>query len=180
MRVFSRLALLGFGGVLPIAQRELVERQRWLSTAEFAELLSLSQVLPGPNIINLALMFGDRHFGWRGALAALTGMIGLPLVLVLSLAALYQNLASVPSVQGALRGMGLVAAGLVLATALKLLPALRRHPLPATIWLPTTLAVAVFVGVLRWPLLAVLAGMGSLSCGLAWQALRRMAQERQR
>ena len=63
---FNRLALQGFGGVLPVAQRELVERRRWLTRQEFVQLLSLGQVLPGPNIVNMALIFGDRHFGWRG------------------------------------------------------------------------------------------------------------------
>src|SRR4051812_1765838 len=74
-RVFNRLALQGFGGVLPVAQRELVERERWLSREQFIELLSVAQVLPGPNVVNLALMFGDRYFGWRGGLAALAGML---------------------------------------------------------------------------------------------------------
>ena len=75
--------------MLAVAQRELVERLRWLTREQFVELLSLGQVLPGPNIVNLALMFGDRHFGWRGALAALAGMLAVPLVIVLVLAALY-------------------------------------------------------------------------------------------
>ena len=66
-RAFNRLALQGFGGVLPVAHRELVERQRWLSPQQFVELLTLGQVLPGPNIINMAIVIGDRFFGWRGA-----------------------------------------------------------------------------------------------------------------
>ncbi len=72
--VFTRLALQGFGGVLPVAQRELVERQRWLTREQFLEMLTLSQVLPGPNVINLSLMVGQRFLGARGALAALGGM----------------------------------------------------------------------------------------------------------
>ena len=117
-RVFNRLALQGFGGVLPVAQHHLVERERWLGKEEFVELLSIGQVLPGPNIVNLALMFGDRFFGWRGALAALAGMLLVPMALVLAAASLYARFAAVPAVAGALRGMGAVAAGLVLATAL--------------------------------------------------------------
>jgi chromate transporter len=76
---FTWLALQGFGGVMAVAQRELVERLRWLSKEQFVELLSLSQVLPGPNVINMSLMFGDRHFGWRGALTAVAGMLAAPL-----------------------------------------------------------------------------------------------------
>ncbi|MGZ5747555.1 MAG: chromate transporter, partial [Caldimonas sp.] len=86
---FNRLALQGFGGVLAVAQRELVERKRWLSRDQFVEMLALSQVLPGPNVVNLALMFGDRFFGLRGALAAVGGMLVVPLVIVLALTAAY-------------------------------------------------------------------------------------------
>ena len=72
---FNRLSLQGFGGVLPVAQRELVERRRWLDKQQFVEMLAVSQVLPGPNVVNLALMFGDRCFGLRGAMTALAGMM---------------------------------------------------------------------------------------------------------
>jgi chromate transporter len=109
-----------------VAQHELVERLRWLNKEQFVELLSLSQVLPGPNVINLSLMFGDRHFGWRGALAAVAGMLAAPLVIVLALALLYAQFSSVPQVAGALRGMGAVASGLIFATAFKLAPTLKR------------------------------------------------------
>ena len=170
---FSRLSLMGFGGVLPIAQRELVDRLRWLTAAEFAELLSVGQVLPGPNVVNMALIFGDRHFGLRGAAAALTGMIGLPLVLVLLLAAAYHSLADWPAVREALRGMGVVAAGLVLAMALKLLPALSGNPLGRPIWPAIALLTACAVGWLRWPLWTVILGVGGCSCALAWRRLGR-------
>jgi len=117
-RVFNHLALQGFGGVLPVAQRVLVEQQRWLSREQFVETLSLGQVLPGPNIVNMALMIGDRFFGLRGALAALGGLLTAPLLIVLALAALYGQLSSVPAVAGALRGMGAVSAGLIVGTAI--------------------------------------------------------------
>jgi chromate transporter len=169
--VFSRLALQGFGGVLPIAQRELVERTGWLTGPEFAESLSIGQVLPGPNVVNLALMVGDRYFGLRGALSALAGMLLLPMVLVLLLAALYSGLADVPAVAGAVRGMGAVAAGLVLAMALKLVPTLGRNPLGRTLWMPIALLCTLAIAWWRWPLLAVILGLGGASCALAWWRL---------
>jgi chromate transporter len=171
--VFNRLALQGFGGVLPVAQRELVERQRWLTREQFVELLSVAQVLPGPNVVNLALMFGDRHFGWRGGLAALAGMLAAPLAIVLALTVLYTEFAQHPVVAGALRGMGAVAAGLVLSTGLKLLPALRRNPLghaPAFSFAALTFGAIALV---RAPLLAVLLALGGLSCAWAWRRLAR-------
>ncbi len=169
--VFTRLALQGFGGVLPIAQRELVERTGWLSADEFAESLSIGQVLPGPNVVNLSLMVGDRFFGLRGALAALAGMLVAPMVLVLLLAAAYRGLADLPAVAGAVRGMGAVSAGLVLAMALKLLPTLTRNPLGRALWVPTALACALAVAWWRWPLLAVILGLGGASCVAAWWRL---------
>ena len=85
-RVFSRLALQGFGGVPPVAQCEFAERQRWLDKAALPEMLSLCHVLRGPNAVNLASMIGDRFFGWRGAAAAAGGLAaGLSFVAVIGL-----------------------------------------------------------------------------------------------
>jgi chromate transporter len=169
---FTRLALQGFGGVLPIAQRELVERERWLTREQFLEMLAVSQVLPGPNVVNLSLMFGDRAFGWRGGLAALGGMILAPWGVVMLLTLAYAHYAQHPVVAGALRGMGAVAAGLILSTGLKLVPALRRNVLGA----PAAMALAVlmFAGIalLRVPLLWMLAGLGGLACVAAWRKLQ--------
>ena len=165
---FSRLSLMGFGGVLPIAQRELVERLRWLEAAEFAELLSIGQVLPGPNVVNLSLMVGDRYFGLRGALASVAGMLAAPMALVLALAALYQGLADQPAVVGAVRGMGAVSAGLIFAMGLKLLPTLGRNPLGRARWGPLAAATIVLVVVLRWPLPLVLPVVGGAGLVLAW------------
>lgn len=172
-RVFNRLALQGFGGVLAIAQHELVERERWLTQAQFLELLSLGQVLPGPNVVNLAMMIGDRFFGWRGALVALVGMLAIPAVLVLALAALYTHFAAVPAVAGALRGMGAVAAGLVIATALKLLPSLKSNVLGVGFAATLTILTFVVIGVLHWPLVPVSIGLGTLSYAIAFRRLVR-------
>jgi chromate transporter len=171
-RVFTRLALRGFGGVLPVAQRELVDRQHWLTREQFLELLSISQVLPGPNIVNLALILGDRHFGWRGAAAAMGGVLLAPLAVVLTLAALAQQVQGLPSAAGALRGMGAVAAGLVLSTALRLFGGLRKNALglvPCGLLMASTLWA---VGLLRWPLVGVLLGLAPISMAWAWWRLK--------
>jgi chromate transporter len=171
-RVFNRLAMQGFGGVLPIAQRELVERERWLTREQFVELLSVAQVLPGPNVVNLALMFGDRAFGWRGGIAALAGMISAPLGIVLVLTVVYTHFAQHPTVAGALRGMGAVAAGLIFSTGVKLLPALRRNALGMSTALGFAALTFLAIAILRVPLFWVLAGLGILSCAWAWRRLK--------
>jgi chromate transporter len=157
--------------VLPVAQRELVERERWLDKAEFVEVLALGQVLPGPNIINLALIVGDRYFGWRGAAAALLGLLGFPLLIVLALTALYQHFADVPAVAGALRGMGVVAAGLVGSTALKLLSTLDKNVMGLAACVLLIALTALGVGLLRWPLLWALFGLGLPAFAFAWWRL---------
>ena len=156
--------------MLPVAQRELVERLRWLNREQFLELLSLSQVLPGPNIVNLGLILGDRFMGWRGGLAAMAGLLLAPTVIVLALAAAAHQFSDIPQVAGALRGMGVVAAGLILSTAIKLAPGLRHGvlgwPLASLLLALTVLAV----GLLRWPLVAVILVLGS--AGVAWASKR--------
>ena len=169
---FTCLAMQGFGGVLPVTQRELVERRHWLTKEEFVEMLAVSQVLPGPNVVNLTLMFGDRVFGVRGAFTALAGMLLAPLAVVLALAALYSHYEQLPAVSGALRGMGAVAAGLIIATALKLLGSLRTSPLGRPVALGVAALMFVAAGWLRWPLVALLAGLGGVSIGAAWYRLR--------
>lgn len=169
---FNRMALQGFGGVLAVAQRELVERKRWLSNEQFVEMLSVSQVLPGPNVVNLSLVLGDRYFGLRGAAAALAGMLLAPLAIVLALTALYAQFAHLPAVAGALRGMGAVAAGLVIATAFKLLGTLKTNRMGQRICIAFALLTLGAVAWLRWPLLWVILGLGSLAIGIAWNRWR--------
>lgn len=170
---WTRLALQGFGGVLPVAQRELVERLRWLSREDFMALLSLAQVLPGPNIVNLALMIGDRHFGARGAAAALAGIVAAPLAVVLVLAVGAQQAAHWPALQGALRGMGIVAAGLILATVWRLAKTLRGNALGLPLCAALVLATVGAIAGLRWPLVAVVLGLGGLAVGRAYRLARR-------
>ncbi|MCO5107758.1 MAG: chromate transporter [Burkholderiaceae bacterium] len=162
--MFNRLALHGFGGVLPWAQRVLVEERRWLSREEFVEMLAFAQLAPGPNVCNLAIMFGDRHFGWRGGAVALTAMLAVPGALVLALAIVHGQLAQVPWVQRAVAGMAAVAAGLLIATAVKL-----ARTQPAR-WLALGALAFVAVGVLRWPLVSVLAALLPLAIVLGWRA----------
>jgi len=168
---FTWLALQGFGGVLAIVQREMVEKKRWLTADEFLEDWAVAQVLPGPNVINLALMIGDRHFGLRGAIAAVAGMLTVPLGVILVLALLYAQFAGNPQVAGALRGMGAVAGGLIGATGIKLIPALRRHPLGFSVCLVIVALVFGAIALGRVPLGWVLLAVGGVACVWTWKRL---------
>jgi chromate transporter len=169
----SWLALQGFGGVLTVVQRELVEKKRWLTPDEFIEDWAVAQVLPGPNVVNLSLMIGGRHFGWRGALVALAGILAFPTLIVLLLAIAFASVAEDAAARGALRGLAAVATGLIAATGLKLLPALRRNAMGPWACLLLGLLTFAAIALLRLPLLVVLLGLGLPGCAWAWYRLAR-------
>ena len=168
---FTWLALQGFGGVLAVVQRELVEKKRWMTREQFVEDWAVAQIMPGPNVVNLSMMIGGRCFGLSGALAALAGILSAPLVVVLLVAVLFGGVADTPAAQGALRGMGAVAAGLITATGLKLIGALGKNAMGWGACIGFAVATFVAVALLRLPLAWVLIGLGGLACGWAWVKL---------
>jgi len=168
---FTILALQGFGGVLAVVQRELVERKRWLTQEEFVEDWAVAQIMPGPNVINLSLMIGGRWFGFPGAMAALGGLLLVPLGIVLLLVLVHGRFAADPHVAGALRGMAAVCAGLIGAVGLKLSVALRKHPLPLWWCIAIALFGFILIALLKCPLPYVLFGLGGLSCVLTYRRL---------
>ena len=162
---FSRITLSGFGGLMFWARYVLVERKRWLTEKEFVELLVLAQLLPGPNVLNLTVMIGYRYGGWTGAAAAVAGFMGCPCLVVVGMGVLYQQYGALPQVQQALAGMSSVAAGLLLATVVRLASVLPRRLLP---WSFGVLAFTG-VGVFRWPLLWVLGVLAPFALAAAWK-----------
>jgi chromate transporter len=162
---FTEIAISGFGGTLPWAYRALVERKRWLTEHEFMEALALGQLLPGPNICNVAVMVGYRFAGHAGAVAALGGLVGAPFLCMVLLGALYARYGDLALAQRALAGMSAVAAALVLATGLKMLKNMPRR------WRPIAFGLLAFgcVGLLRLPLLGVLLVLAPAAVALAWK-----------
>ena len=174
---FTWVALQGFGGVLAVIQRELVEKKRWMTREQFVEDWAVAQIMPGPNVVNLSLMIGGRYFGLAGALAGLAGMLTAPLCVVLLLAVAFGGVSDHAMAQGALRGMGAVSAGLIAAVGLKLIGALRSNPMGMPVCIGLAAASFFGVGVMRWPLAMVLLGTGVLGCGWAYVQLARQASQ---
>lgn len=170
---FSKLGLQGFGGVLAIVQRELVEKKQWMSRDEFVEDWAVAQVMPGPNVVNLSMMIGGRYFGLKGALSALSGILCFPLVIVLILISAFAFVADLPQIQGALRGMGAVAAALIAATGFKLMGALGKNPMGQVACLGWAAMAFAAVALLRWPLASVIAVLGLPACCMAAWAIQR-------
>jgi chromate transporter len=166
--VFAEISLSSFGGAIAWARIVLVERRGWLGERQFAELLGLCQSVPGPSLVNLAIYLGTRHHGGLGAVAAASGFLLPPLVVLLPLGILYQQGAQLEIVRLALHGVAAAAAGMLLATGLKMAQSYWREPVALAM---AGLAL-VGVGVLRWPLLAVLVLLAPASIYLAWRRLR--------
>src|SRR5918995_4302984 len=138
---FSRISLSSFGGAIFWARRELVERRRWLTDREFVDVYTLGQLLPGPNVLNLTVIVGHRFAGWTGAAAGIAGFLGWPCLMVVGMGVLYQNYGTLPQVQQALTGMSSVAAGVLLATVIKLAMVLPGR------WRPGVFGIVAFRGV---------------------------------
>jgi chromate transporter len=171
---FTVLALQGFGGVLAVVQRELVEKKQWLTREEFLEDWAVAQILPGPNVVNLCLMIGDRYWGLRGALASLAGILCFPLLIVLALAFLFAGISDLPGVQGALRGMGAVAAGLISATGLKLIVALNKNSMGIFVCWIFSAVTFVAIALMKVPLAWILIIVGGSACVWAYRQLGRV------
>ncbi|HEY7060657.1 MAG TPA: chromate transporter [Chloroflexota bacterium] len=162
---FVELALSSSGGALAPAHRVLVERRGWLTEREFTEILGVSQILPGPNIVNVGIYVGSRYGGAPGALAAVVGLLFAPLLIVVPLLLLYTQSGQNDLVRGAFRGVAAAGAGLMLATSLKVALPYRRT------WRPLVLAALAFVGVgvLHLPLLAVVLTLAPCGIVAAWR-----------
>lgn len=167
---FFKITLSGFGGTLPWTRRMFVEEKKWMTPQEFNDAYALCQFLPGPNIVNLTMIFGARMRGWTGALACWSGFLVLPFLLMVTVGALYARYGDVDALRRILTGVMAAAAGLIIATFAKMaVPLVRGRIGPAPLVL---VATALAIGVMRWPLIWVMAVLVPTSIGLTWLAAR--------
>ena len=171
---FAKMSLAGFGGVLVFARCAIVDKHRWMSADEFNETFALCHFLPGPNIVNLSVVFGARIRGVAGSIAAFSGLLGPPFLIVTALAMIYARYGDVPVLRRILDGVSCAAVGLLLAVTWRMMLPLVRQRDPVAISL--LVAVFVAVGVLRWPLPQVLLVAVPVSIAATWLARRRVAR----
>ena len=168
---FAKMSLAGFGGVLYWARRGIVEQHRWMTAEEFNETFALCHFLPGPNIVNLSVVFGSRFRGIAGGIAAFAGLVGPPMVVAMVLAALYARYGEIDALRRILAGVSCAAVGLLLATVLRMMmPLLRKRDLVGLVVLA---AVFVAIGLARLPLQAVLLVGIPLSVAITFVMQRR-------
>jgi chromate transporter len=166
---FAKISLAGFGGVLVWARRGMVDQHRWMTADEFNETYALCHFLPGPNIVNLSVVFGSRFRGIPGAIAAFAGLLGPPMVVVTILAAVYAHFGEIDALRRILAGVSCAAVGLLISAVFRMMtPLLRRRDLVGLVMLA---AVFAAVGLARLPLAAVLLVAIPLSIAISF-ALR--------
>jgi len=167
---FAKMSLAGFGGVLVWARRGIVDQHRWMTPEEFNETFALCHFLPGPNVVNLSVVFGSRFRGVAGAIAAFAGLLGPPLIIVTVLAALYSRFCEIDALRRILAGVSCAAVGLLIAVVFRMMmPLIRNRDF---VGLLVMLAVFVAIGLLRLPLPAVLLVATPLSIAMTF-AIRR-------
>lgn len=162
---FATISLSGFGGVLAWSRRLMVDERKWLTAEQFNETYALCSFLPGGNIINFSVVFGARFGGVRGALAAMAGLMGPPLLLVLIIAGIYAHYGDLPVLRRALTGVAAAAAGLMIATVAKMArPLFRNRAVKGPL---IALATFLAIGIVQWPLPLVLAVIVPVSIAAA-------------
>jgi len=170
---FAKMSLSGFGGVLAFARRGIVDEHRWMTAEEFNETFALCHFLPGPNIVNLSVVFGSRFRGVPGSIAAFAGLVGPPVVLVTFLAALYGHFGEVDALRRTLSGVSCAAIGLLISVVFRMMmPLIRKRDVVGVVVLA---AVFTAIGVLRLPLPAVLLVAMPLSVAITYAMRRRAA-----
>lgn len=165
---FLMLGLTGFGGVLPMLRRMLVEHRRWLSPEAFTELLGVCQFMPGGNAVNMSVAVGLKFRGLPGACAGILGLLAAPTLIVICLGAVYTRYADDPALRHVFSGLAAAAAGLLISTAIKIGMPLRRRPVGLAIALVVVLAVAVF----RLPLVPTMLVVVPLGILTSWRLER--------
>jgi chromate transporter len=161
---FLQISLSGFGGAINWAHQALVEQRRWMSEEDFTETLSLCQFLPGPNIVNFAMCLGQRQHGLGGALAALAGVVVVPLGIFVALGAFYTSFGQMAVVHGVLSGVSAAAAGFMISVGVRIAGPHRHRPWSAVFGG----AAFIGMGLFKFPLVYVLLCLAPPSIAVAW------------
>jgi chromate transporter len=169
---FAKISLAGFGGVLAFARRGIVDQHRWMTPDQFNETYALCHFLPGPNVVNLSVVFGSRFRGIPGSIAAFAGLLGPPVVVVTILAALYAHFGEIDALRRILAGVSCAAVGLLISAACRMMmPLIKRRDLVGLVLLA---AVFSAIGLMRLPLPAVLLVAIPLSIAISFAIGRRV------
>ena len=167
--VFFRIGMSSLGGSGSAwLYREIVQNQRWLDEQEFLSAMTLSQVLPGANPVNMALYVGSKYRGGIGGIVCVLGLIGIPFIIILVLGGVYARFGTAGAVRDVMAGLIAIGVSMVLQLGMQLARNIRRI-------VPAIIAAAIFVavGIFRWPMIPVVLALTPLSIGLELFAARK-------
>jgi len=166
---FMLVGMLGFGGIAASGYYVIVERNRWLPRKDYVELFGVCSVLPGGNVLNVAIILGDRYQGALGSLVALSSLMLAPLTILVLLAVTYDHFSHLPDVRAAAAGAASAVAGVSIGAAAKMAHGINRTPAAVVFGAGTFLAI----GVLRLPLVAVVLIIAPAAVAVALFLARR-------
>jgi chromate transporter len=170
--LFFQIGAMSFGGgLMAWVYREVVDRRRWMSSADLMSGIALAQVLPGVNITNLSIYVGHHMRGALGSAVCLVALLTAPFFLIIGLAAIYAQIDSIPWAHNFMAGVATAAVGLVLSVTLRSV----RNDVRGIGPIAVLLAVFVAIGVLRWPLVPVIAALAPVSVAIAWHTTKAKA-----
>ena len=164
---FAKVGVCTFGGgyaMLPILQREVVEKKGWATDEELTDYFAIGQCTPGVIAVNTATFIGYKYKGILGGILATLGVVFPSVVIISAIAAFLTNFADIPVVQHAIGGVSACVVAMIAASALKLGKAAVKDTLTTIIFL-TVLALAFFLK-LSPVVLVVAAGLAGLLSGL--------------
>ncbi len=168
-RGFATIGLLGFGGVAAIARHIIVEKSKWLTEKEYATILGMGQVLPGPNVVNASVVIGDRFQGVKGSLVSVLGLMVAPICILLILAGLYDQFSHLPAVNVALMAGAAAASGMIIGTGLKMAQKIK----PGLAGWLIIAAALLGILVLKWPLVYIVLGLIPVALALTYWLSRK-------
>jgi len=165
MRLFARIGITSFGGGLSAwMYREVVDRRRWLGEDAFLSGLTLGQILPGANVVNLSVYIGQRLRGGIGSIVAVTSLLLPPMLAVVVIGVVLQRFGELPWLHDLLEGIAAGAVGLTFSVGLRA----ARHATSRGRWAPfLILAVFALVGLMRWPMIPVVLCLAPIGVFLA-------------
>lgn len=121
---FFQVGLFSFGGgyaALPLIQEQVIDVHPWLTYTEFVDILTISQMTPGPIAINTSTFVGTKVAGFPGAIIATLGCITPSAIIVLTLATLYYKYKGISMVQGVIKGLRPAVVALIASAGLSIL-----------------------------------------------------------
>lgn len=145
---FAKIGACTFGGgyaMLPILQREVVEKKHWATDADLTDYYAIGQCTPGVIAVNTATFIGYRYKGLAGGILATLGVISPSILIISVIAVCLSNFADIPVVQHALRGVNACVVALIASSVIKLGKSTVKDALTAVIFL-VVLVLAFFVG----------------------------------